>query len=275
MIERRPAHLLTLLLCVILSGRAWGQGQASAQTPAPPASQEVVPTGLVFVEGSKYSSIPLASTPLTGSQIPPSVDLSNRFPQPKTQGTQGSCVGWAIGYALKSYTEMIKRNWDLGFPDHVFSPAYIYNQLNSSSDCKGGITYPDALNLLHSDGVAPWSSFPYDPSDCSKQPDTNIRQLAKQFSVVSYRRVNVQDPTEIEDQLAAGFPVLAGIVVDAPFWHLASPNYTQYIGPQIGAHALVVIGYDHAKSQFRLINSWGDQWGDHGYVWLSYTAFSQ
>ncbi|MES9927548.1 MAG: Ig-like domain-containing protein, partial [Candidatus Thiodiazotropha sp. 6PDIVS] len=35
--------------------------------------------------------------------IPPSIDLSGNFPQPGNQGLQGSCVGWATGYALKSY----------------------------------------------------------------------------------------------------------------------------------------------------------------------------
>lgn len=31
------------------------------------------------------------------------VDLSSKFPGPGSQGDQGSCTAWAVGYALKSF----------------------------------------------------------------------------------------------------------------------------------------------------------------------------
>ena len=35
-------------------------------------------------------------------------------------------------------------------------------------------------------------------------------------------------------------------------------------------HALVIVGEDTTKRRFRIANSWGENWGDHGYFWLPY-----
>ena len=33
---------------------------------------------------------------------------------------------------------------------------------------------------------------------------------------------------------------------------------------------MTIVGYDERRQAFRLINSWGKGWGDHGYAWVSY-----
>ena len=38
-------------------------------------------------------------------------------------------------------------------------------------------------------------------------------------------------------------------------------------------HAMALVGYDEDRQAFRLINSWGRLWGDHGYAWISYDTF--
>lgn len=43
-----------------------------------------------------------------------------------------------------------------------------------------------------------------------------------------------------------------------------------------GYHAMTLTGYDnnHAGGAFRVINSWGPNWGDGGYFWLTYDAYA-
>jgi hypothetical protein len=36
---------------------------------------------------------------------------------------------------------------------------------------------------------------------------------------------------------------------------------------------MVLIGYSESKQAFKLINSWGNDWGDNGYGWITYKAF--
>lgn len=37
-----------------------------------------------------------------------------------------------------------------------------------------------------------------------------------------------------------------------------------------GGHVVLVVGYDDARQMFRIKNSWGPTWADHGYAWMSY-----
>jgi hypothetical protein len=39
-------------------------------------------------------------------------------------------------------------------------------------------------------------------------------------------------------------------------------------------HAMMIVGYDNSKRAFRIQNSWGSsEWGDNGYIWVSYEHF--
>lgn len=242
---------------------------------APAAGQDTASrvTGLLFVDEATYQSVPLASSALMGATVPASADLSQHFPPPGDQGQQASCVGWAVAYALKGYQEARERGWSHDSDNRLFSPAFIYNQIKPAG-CDGGSTFIEALNLLRRDGVATLARFPYTPADCGRMPAPEVRQEARPFAIADWRRVNVQDEVEVKSHLASGFPVLFGMVVDRPFTQLASGQvYDQVSGQSLGGHAMVAVGYDDGRQAFRVINSWGREWGDGGYGWISYRAF--
>ena len=231
--------------------------------------------GLEFLEESRYTSIPLATSPLFGS-LPSKVMLSEQFPRPGDQGRQGSCVGWAVGYALKSFQEREEREWKLAVPEHTFSPSYIYNQIKPSGDCDTGSNFIDALNLVRKHGSVSIVDFPYDETECSERPTARLKEAGREFGIAEWRRVNVQDEVETKTQLAARYPVLLGMQVDQRFMQLSGAEpYDRYIGPSLGGHAIVIVGYDDSIECFRLLNSWGEDWGDHGLCWISYSALRQ
>ena len=65
------------------------------------------------------------------------------------------------------------------------------------------------------------------------------------FAIADWRRVNVQDPTEVKAQLASGFPVLIGMMVDTAFMKLRGEQaYAQASGKTEGGHAMILVGYD-------------------------------
>ena len=77
-------------------------------------------TGLNGVDPKEYAGFPRGfydgarlGAPGADSTLPSSVDLSKDFPLPGDQGLQGSCVGWATAYALKSYQERVEIGWSL------------------------------------------------------------------------------------------------------------------------------------------------------------------
>lgn len=236
-------------------------------------AQQVFQQGMEFLEPSRYASIPLAAPPVSGP-VPAEVDLSSDVPSPGHQGAQASCVGWATAYALKSFQERRDKRWPLNDRRHLFSPAFIYNQINRSGSCSAGTYITDALNLLAEKGSASLADFPYNDSNCLSRPNSFVNQSASFFRIASWSRVNVQSTPDVKAHVAAGMPVVVGLMVYENFQrHVGSNIYSTAEGNPIGGHAMLVIGYDDTRSAFRLINSWGQGWGDDGYVWIDYSIF--
>ncbi len=207
--------------------------------------------------------------------LPASVDLSLDVPVPGNQGGQGSCVGWAVAFALKSYHERIERGWPLTADRHVMSPAYVYNQIKVPG---GGAYFLDAFNLLIGQGVSSWAQMPYDPRDDRTQPSAAARAEAANYRIAEWgvvlRTTHAIFVQEIKRHLATGVPVVIGVPVYPDFDSLSESNpvYDHTGGHRRGYHAIVIVGYDDALSAFRIINSWGADWGIDGYGWIDYAA---
>ena len=162
-----------------------------------------VPLGMLFEKEDKLAGIPLASTPFGGGELPASVDLSDKMPPVGNQGIQQSCVAWSIAYALKSYEEKLELNQQL-----LFSPSYIYNQINNGLNAPTYVT--DALNILSDQGVCQLDEMPYNENDWTSKPSATAKENAKKFRIDFWRRVNILDTKEVKAQLAAGYPVIIG-----------------------------------------------------------------
>src|SRR3569623_1983315 len=259
--------------CALLLGLV---APANSQ-PADANSAPSFEMGLDFANQSQYLSVPLAPHPLGAQQLPATIRLDGQFPAPGDQGAQASCVGWATAYGLSSYMENQRFHWGLQSQDHLFSPAYIYNKIRSQmAGCTQGTSYLDALRVLTNEGVASLADFPYNAGSCSAVPDSQVNQKALLHRASNWRRVNVQDPMEVKSQLAAGYPVLIAMWVDQGFQALRGPSvYQAPMGARLGGHAMVVVGYAASLSAYRVITSWGSVWGDNGYGWIGYGAFTQ
>lgn len=229
--------------------------------------------GAVFEDPEVYRDIPLALPPLRG-ELPEKIDLSANFPRPGDQGDQGSCVGWATAYAMKSYLEKMERKWPGNRSQEQFSPAYIYNQIKLPA---GGAHIPTALDLMMRQGVSTLAAFPYQVSDDSRQPSSEVRKGAREFAIASWRRVNPKELGDVKSHLASGFPVLIGMKVSKSFQlHRGSGVYSRPGGENdLGGHAMCVVGYNNQKGAFKFINSWSDQWGFGGFAWVSFDSFLQ
>ena len=230
------------------------------------------PTGMLFEKQDKLSGIPLASTPFGGDELPASVDLSDKMPPVGNQGIQQSCVAWAIAYGLKSYQEKL----ELG-QQFTFSPSYIYNQINNGLNAPTYVT--DALNLLSDQGVCVMDEMPYSENDWTTKPSTLAKTDAKKFRIDFWRQVNVSDIKEVKAQLAAGYPVIIGAEVSKEFGTDGFDQKAAYVwkeaGTSGGGHCMLLTGYNDQKGAFKVMNSWGKEWGDNGFGWIDYKLFPQ
>ena len=229
--------------------------------------------GLRLLDAEAYRAAPiLQAKPVA---LPSSIDISVDAPAPGNQGWQGSCVGWAVAYTVKTYHEPIERGWRLTDKRHVMSPAYVYNQIKVPG---GGAYYPDAFGLLASQGVSSWAAMPYNQLDDRTQPSASARAEATNYRIASWGTVLSTTYTvflqEVKRHLAAGDPELIAIPVYPDFQDLSESNpvYDSDSGKLRGYHAVVIVGYDDTRSAFKVVNSWGTGWGIGGYGWIDYDA---
>lgn len=244
--------------------------------PSAAAAQERPVDGLVLPTSEQLAQVPDASLPFGGT-LPPSMDLSAQFPPPGNQGNQNSCVGWAVAYALKTFQERAEESWPLTHgsggidPNRVFSPAYVYNQINGGQNRP--TSFVDAFNLVLREGVAPLAAMPYD-GDFQRQPSPAARQAAARFRIRDWQEVPRDDVVHTKAQLSQDRPVVIGMLVDPTFAQFRGNGIIRNYGsPNLSGHAMVVVGYDDARQAFRVLNSYGPEWGDGGYAWVSYEHY--
>ena len=259
-----------------------------------------VVAGLLFM-GMVFPSVPVFGQPVTQSLgyvpddpeppgaithvprfrafLPAFKDLSGSFPPPGNQGRQNSCVAWSLGYALRGYYYHRRTQAQFSDASNMFSPAFIYNQLITTSDCLSGTKIKDALDLMKTEGIATLADFPYDDKTCVRKPNDMIKQHAATNLISGYRsfgQTGQIKPDDVKGALLAGDPVEIGMNIDAKaLTHLRRGEIYDQDGPsRFEGHAMVVTGYDDRIQAFKVINSWGTKWADDGFGWISYRAFS-
>lgn len=234
-------------------------------------------TGLILMDEEEYDALP-ERDPLMRGRLPQFVDLSSFFPTPGHQGTQGSCVGWAVGYALKTYQEALEFNISQPQAWDHFSPAFVFNSIKQGNDCSAGSRISDALEFVANTGAVRMDDFPYEEAQCFP-PSEDMSSLAREYTIKSYRRLQRDGMLfAIREALSNEKPVVIAMRVFPSFedWD-GGGNYRHDPDNefQVDYHAVTVVGYDDERRALKIINSWGTEWGDDGFFWMDYRAARQ
>lgn len=226
-------------------------------------SKQLHPLGCIPDSEEKIASMPKAKRIMhyKAVELPSSVDLSSNLPKPGDQGTQGSCTAWATAYAYKSFQEKLDHNWNLNTDKHLFSPAYVYNQLNDGVD--KGCYVSDALKLLQTQGCCSLDDMPYNTNDFTTQPNESQIKAAAGHKALSDSYLGYGSVSQIKDYLANNDVIVVTIPVYPDFDNISdrNPVYDVDTGTMRGYHAICFVGYDDSKQAFKFINSWGNRLG--------------
>ena len=208
-------------------------------------------------------------------------DYSANFPPIGSQGAQGSCTAWAVGYYHKTYQEWLEHGWDVSLTSHQFSPAFIYNQINGGGDY--GSYMSDAFKVLCDMGCATQEDMPYTQYNYTNFPDESDYLNGANYRCEQYYYMYLRNTlTDLKNLLLNGQVAVLGIEVYPNFDYIHNYNYTyclsEVYGSSRGGHAVTFCGFDDARATadgtgaFKLANSWSTGWGDSGYFWMSYEA---
>jgi C1A family cysteine protease len=255
--------------------------------PTPPPATETTHT-LGYAGDDNVSKVP--TTPNLGygeGDLPSQIDLTPKFPPIGDQGQYGTCVAWAVAYNLKTALNGMDRGLSasqLASPSNQFSPRDLFTAIPDSekgSDCKG-TNFTCALDVLQERGVATMQTVPYTTlGNCSQ---SNLQDgwtsEANNNKIKYWRKI---EPTiqDIKKNIAYNIPVVFAAKLSDNFmtWNsdnVLSSNTTYNTVGQHAYHALIIAGYDDNKGSggaFKVINSWGRNWGSEGYIWIDYNFF--
>lgn len=209
--------------------------------------------------------------------------LTEYLPPVGMQGDQGSCAAWATAYYVYSYASFSQRKLPMDkrtSSEFIFSPAFVYNQLNGGQD--KGLLIHEVFELLRDKGCATLSTSPYSDKDYTTQPTSQAQEEAQRFKARGiaclYKGAEAGEPADPEalkmylSEAQRPFVISIPIFSDFPSGPVGDDfvyNTDLPFDLMEGRHAVAIVGYDDEKHAFRMVNSWGTGWGNQGFLWLS------
>lgn len=217
-----------------------------------------------------------ATPPAVLGALPPKADMRELCPPVYDQGQLGSCTANAIAGAI----EFDRKKQKIG--DFVPSRLFIYYNervIEGTVPIDSGAMIRDGIKSVASEGVCPEPEWPYDIAKFTKRPTAQAYKDAKLDRAVSYQRL-VQDINQMKGCLASGYPFVFGFTVYESFESPTVARTGHATMPQpgeraVGGHAVMAVGYDHARQWFFVRNSWGAGWGLKGYFTIPFTYLIQ
>jgi hypothetical protein len=252
--------------------------------------------GLKRTKKTERGKLTMAAAP-PGLPLKAAVDLSSELPPVGNQGHQGSCTAWAISYYYKTWSEKKEHtNWDLTNSMYEYSPSFVYNQINGGVD--NGSYLDDAFNLLQNAGDVDIAEMPYDQNNWTTKPTAAQLQAARPYRIPGdwgyfwFHEEEDLGPYRPPNDISGAKACLDGgkiLVMGIPVYHdfpddWTNPKNTYYdyddVSSYEGGHAVAICGYDDNinpqgidadhRGGFLMVNSWGPDWNDNGFVYLSY-----
>lgn len=208
--------------------------------------------------------------------LPRRVDLRPECTPVEDQGQVGSCTANAAVGALE-----YQRRRD-GKPNLDLSRLFVYYNSRKmtgreSEDC--GATIAQCMAALLAFGAPAEASWPYDPTTVKTPPagatfDEALKNTPREYA-------KVEGLEHVKGALARHYPVVFGITLPDRCFEEAGrtgvmPTPTRAeldaVATQ-GGHAMLLVGYDADQQSLLVRNSWGAQWGTHGYCTMSFETF--
>jgi hypothetical protein len=198
-------------------------------------------------------------------------DLSPELGPVGDQGSRGTCLAFAVT-AAHEHARRIRcpRVDDLGQESLYWACKQI------DGDRQAGTFPRSATEALASHGQSACALWPYD-----RLRDDTIAAYHPPAAAVApdvLRRARMREIDTGLDALRRHLSARALVVLGLELWPqffdnhggvLAEPAIADLLG---AGHAVAAVGFDDARAELLLRNSWGPGWGDDGHARLPYRA---
>ncbi|MGH9407985.1 MAG: C1 family peptidase [Vicinamibacterales bacterium] len=213
-----------------------------------------------------------AARPEALAALPPRMDLRDHCPAVYNQGTLGSCTANAIAAAVQ-FDRAKQALADVFTPSRLF---IYYNEraIEGTVDSDAGAMLRDGIKSVAKLGAPHEALWPYVVRRFRDRPSAAAFKDGARHDAVAYQRL----PHVIEQLkgcLASGYPFVFGFTVYESFEAALVARTGAVPMPKrgesvLGGHAVLAVGYDDTTTRFIVRNSWGPDWGQHGYFTMPY-----
>lgn len=200
------------------------------------------------------------------------IDHRRTCPDIVHQGDIGSCTASALSCIF--YHNMLKFNYaDPFIPSRLFL-YYNTRAMKHTVNMDIGGSMRDGLKALHSYGMCPETMWEYDIKKYKNKPPDKAYVFGQSNKGIVYSRIP-QHLTQLKQCLLDGYLFAFGMSVYSNFED-GDVEKTGIVKPPtkndiyLGGHAVCAVGFNDERNTFVVRNSWGSEWGDHGYCYLPY-----
>ena len=181
----------------------------------------------------------------------------------KDQGQCPSCEAYALVAVLETITQYL-----VGYPFNCdLSEAHLF--FYPGGTCEWGVNVTYAAEYLVVHGVPDEGCFP-DPLRSYNPPLESIPGWEnRSVKITSWGWVE-NDEEAIKNALINYGPLVICIPIYQDFYFYKRGVYRHRWGPRVGGHLIALVGYDDNDQCWIVKNSWGEQWGDHGWFKMGY-----
>ena len=237
------------------------------------------------------------------SELPSSVDLSQDeyFPPIGDQSFNGNCGYWSGYFTSFTYAYNKKHGIKTTIEtchNPIFGFAFYGRSLESDVDIAMQIGYPTmgALPLDHygTNCFSPTKEVWEDAIKHRTAGWDNYKKFGEEDSIIT----GPDDPSLKQLKMLLANDLIVGIGTLSGKWNFNVVGDGKFKGESIidrcdidglGGHGISFVGYDDEiwvdinhdgqkqKAEygaFKMVNSWGADWGNNGFVWVSYDALS-
>ncbi|MEX2245446.1 MAG: C1 family peptidase [Dehalococcoidia bacterium] len=207
---------------------------------------------------------------------PPSVDLRQPWWKINNQKETGSCVGWAVADSVVRWhfvkAGLLDRN-------QLVSPRFTWMASKETDEFRSrpttfleaeGTSVKAALDVIRKWGSVLDADLPFASGRLFPGDEMAFYALAARRKIGSYYNLSLRfGPVQRwRNWIASEGPIAVRLDVDNAFGSAGNRLLDRYVRPSEPAgHAVALVGYE--PDRFILRNSWGTNWGDGGFAYVS------
>lgn len=183
-------------------------------------------------------------------------------------GIRGTDWSYTLATCLEYYVNL-SRN----FKDNL-SPDYISLSIQSGGERPA---LDRGLQFLVQTGTVSAAIVPYDAAQIPSTVYATAKYQINNYLHLFQSFASPREKTfEIRKAIMRGHPVIVNLQADADFPKLpsATPIWEPVRTGSPVAYTLLIVGYDETRQAFEVMSSWGSQWANNGYLWMSYNDLS-